>query len=122
MSEITFYRQERRDGGKRTGIEVGQRTEFVSFEPGDADNDPALVWYVDVRCSGDRLPTDGDAARAWFLQHEAAIRALLERAAAEVPAGYDPVEWPLQVTDQVDGATVTVAASAVRRLEARQLS
>src|SRR5688500_7350298 len=122
MPQITLYRQVRRDGGTRTGIEVDEDTAFSRFEEGAVERDAALVWYVDVRCTGSHLPQERGAARAWLLRHSDAIAALLRAAAEQVPAGYDPVEWPLQTSGTIDGAGVTVACSAVRRAEARQLA
>lgn len=122
MAEITFYRQVRKDGGIRTGIELGSDSVFSSFEPGLTDSDPALVWYVDVRCSGPTLPADREGARQWLLRHSTELGAVLGKAADQIPAGYDPVEWPLQVSGRVDGADVTVVTSAVRRTEARDLA
>jgi hypothetical protein len=122
MAEITLYQRARRDGGKRSGIEVGAETAYANFEEGSPDYDPTLVRYVDVRCSGAALPQDREGAREWLLEHADPIVRLVRRAAESVPVGYDPSEWPLQVSEDVAGARVTIAASAMRRVEARKLS
>ncbi len=122
MPEITLYRQVRRDGGTRTGIEIGTDAAFSRFDEGAPDRDAALVWYVDVRCAGPQLPRERNAAREWLLRHGDEISGLLNTAATTVPAGHDSIESPLQLNGQIDGASVTIACSAVRRIEARQLA
>jgi hypothetical protein len=128
MPTLTFFRQARRDGGIRTGIDVDDRTVLSRFEPGRRDEDPALLWYVDVRCTGPRLPRDIDAARQWLTRHAIQVRQALEALealealAAQAPEGLDPSEWPVQTTQRIPGATITVAASAVRRPEARGMA
>lgn len=123
MSTLTFYRQARRDGGVRTGIEINSNTVLARFEQGSEDGDPALVWYVDVRCEGARLPAEPEAARAWFIRNESAITRLLEALADEVPSGIDPGDWPLRKEHQLStGVRVTVACSAMRRVEGQQIA
>jgi hypothetical protein len=122
MPTLTFFRQARRDGGIRTGIDIEARTVLSRFEPGRRDEDPALLWYVDVRCTAPRLPPDVDAAPQWLTRHEPHIRQDLDALASQAPEGVDPSEWPLQVTKRIPGATITVAASVVRRPEAREMA
>jgi hypothetical protein len=121
MPTITFFRQARRDGGIRTGIDIDNQTVLSCFE-GAEEDDPALVWFVDVRCSGQRLPRDVEEARRWLERHEAQIAGVLEALAKRLPEGLDPSEWPLKLTKRLTGqVSVTVACSAVRRVEARKL-
>ena len=123
MATITFFRQARRDGGVRTGIDIDDQTVLSRFEPGESDDDPSLLWYVDVRCTGPRLPREVHAARQWLVRNERPIRAAIEDLAARVPQGSDPSEWPLKLTRGAGtGARVVVACSAVRRLEARRIA
>jgi hypothetical protein len=124
MPTITFFRQARRDGGVRTGIDIDGRTVLSQFQQGwrAADNDPALLWYVDVRCDGPRLPTDVDHARQRLLRHAGHVVQVLEALADKAPEGLDPSEWPLQTSKRLTGATITVACAAVRRVEAREMA
>ena len=122
MSEITFYRQLRQDGAARTGIEVDGETAYSAFDSTAVEPDPSLVWYVDVRCTSPALPAERVAARDWLLGHSQEIGGVLNKAADAIPAGVDPAGYPLQVTERVNGAEVTVATSAVRRVEARDLA
>jgi hypothetical protein len=69
LASLTFYHQVRADGGVRTGIETDGAEILHSFTPGGEEDDPALLWYVDVECEGANLPRDGLAARDWFLIH-----------------------------------------------------
>jgi hypothetical protein len=46
MSTTTFYRQARRDGGMRSGIDIDDNPAFMRFEEGrseDFDPTPALA-------------------------------------------------------------------------------
>lgn len=125
MSTITFYRQARRDGGIRTGIEVDGDAVLTRFEEGRAaqDPDPAIVWYVDVKCRGSTLPTNPDAARLWLIRQEKPISRLLTALADEIPAGIDPTDWPVRREERLPSKVqVVVTCSAVRRLEASRLS
>jgi len=122
MANITFFRQAREDGGIRTGIDVDDRTALSRFE-GSEEGDPALIWYVDVRCSGKRLPSDPEEARTWLERHESQIAGMLETLAKRLPQGLDPSEWPLTFSKRLAGQIdITVACSATRRVAARQLN
>src|SRR5438105_3447 len=98
MPSIHFFRQLRRDGGIRTGVDVEDETVLWRFHPGRhrGDPDPAIEWYVDVRCQGPRLPHDPEGARDWLLKNGRAIHAALEAVAESIPAGVDPSDWPLR--------------------------
>jgi hypothetical protein len=123
MHTLTFYRQARRDGGVRTGIDIDDDTVLVRFDPGREDSDPALLWYVDVRCRAARLPRDADAAREWLLRQAKTVKRLLDGLADDVPAGADPDQWPLLKEARVNpGVTITVACSAMRRAEAQHIA
>ena len=123
MTTITFYRQARRDGGIRTGIEINGNTALSRFDDGTADSDPALLWYVDVKCSGKSLPVDPEEARGFLIRHETQIRQAISGLADEIPAGVDPDAWPVRRTARAKaGFTIEVACSAVRRLEAVEIA
>lgn len=125
MAKITFYRQKRIDGGLRSGISVGDETVLGLFEPGPTDNDPALLWYVDLRCEGARLPTDPKEAREWLLRHEDVIRAGFADCARECSAGIDPDIYPRLWSDFAStpkDIRMVIALSAVRRVDAREIS
>ena len=63
MTKLTFYRQGRKDGGIRTGVEVNDESVLGRFEEGDKETDSALDWYVDIRCSVSKLGNDPEDAR-----------------------------------------------------------
>lgn len=123
MSTITFYRQARQDGAVRTGIEIDRNTVLARFDASDSEADPALVWYVDVECTGKSLPDDSDGARNWLLSHEQAIAKGLNDLANEAAVGTDADAWPLQRTLRAGrGIQVRIKCSAVRRLEGREIA
>ncbi len=120
MSKISFYRQERWDGGIRTGIEMDGYVVMQSFAEGTDDSDPALLWYIDVRCEGAKLAAEPEKARKWFLEHAEIIRAGLRQLAGHIRAGVDADGWPLlwPMPESPRGVRITVAVSAVERLTA----
>jgi len=123
MSAISFYRQARRDGGIRTGISIDTDTVLHCYDNGGDDSDPALVWFVDVRCEGRRLPDEPALAREWFLSHAQPIKVGLRACAEELRAGIDIGSWPIERPISGPRAVRTrVVCSAVRRLEALDIA
>jgi hypothetical protein len=124
MAKITFYHQKRRDGGIRTGVEINGETELgLEEEFTGKEIDPVLLWFVDLRCEGKKLPTDAEAVRAWLLEQSSVIRAGLESLAGEIRAGIDfntfPYLWPVPGAPR--GVRMMLACSAMRRTEARSI-
>src|SRR5438876_12275597 len=100
MTEFAFYRQKRRDGGIRTGIEINGETELGLEEGFTGDEqDPVLLWFVDLRMEGKKLPTDPEEVRQWLLKHSPGICAGFQLLAGEIQAGVDfntyPYLWPV---------------------------
>jgi hypothetical protein len=124
MSDITFYRQYRRDNGARTAVTVDGETVLHRFDRGDEDWDPVLLWYVDLRCKGRSLPAGAEEARQWLLDNSGVIRAGLEKLADELRAGLDVSAWPLQwrVPGTGRGVRMNVVCSVVRRLEGIEIA
>lgn len=124
MPQLTFYRQKRRDGGVRTGIDVDGETLLHEFRDGSEDIDPALQWWADVRCKGARLPTEPSAAREWFLAHAEPIQAGLKTLAAEIRPGVDFDAWPVlwKMPKPPRGTQITIACCASQRLPARKIA
>jgi hypothetical protein len=125
MHELTFYRQKRVDGGIRTGIDLDGVTVLEDFESGEAERDPALRWYVDLRCEGDALPGEADSAREWLVGQEDLIREGFRAYAAQLAAGADPDDYPLQWSEfqhLPPGVKMSIACSAIRRVDARELN
>jgi hypothetical protein len=116
--ELSFYRQKRHDGGIRTAVTADGVTVLHRFQPGDAPSDPALLWYVDLRCSGRRLPVEPEATRQWLLAQSPIVRDNLTRLASKLEAGMDVEPWPFQwqVPRPPRGVRMTIVCSAVRRL------
>ena len=123
MKTINYYRQERADGGKRTGVEIDGETVLERFEPGKKTEDSALLWFVDIRCSGDHLPATADEARTWLLKKSALIQAGLGEVANELRAGID-FSAPLSrdISEAGNGVTINICCSATRRLQGREMA
>jgi hypothetical protein len=123
MSSIVFFRQRRGDGGTRTGIDVNGRTVLDHFEEGKGEPDPALVWYVDVRCEGARLPKTAESAQQWLIDKGPIISQGMDDLAEMLTAGIDSDTWPLQHALRRNGAVrITIACSAMRRVEAQRIA
>jgi hypothetical protein len=123
MKTINFYRQVRVDGGKRTGVEIDGETALERFERGNEGEDAALLWFVDVRCSGRNLPNAAEPAREWLLKMAPAIQNGLREVANELRAGIDftaPVSREIPNIEQ--GLTVQIFCSAIRRLHALDIA
>jgi hypothetical protein len=113
----------RNDGGKRTGIEINGETVLGCFEKGKKPPDSALLWFVDIRCSGSRLPTECEAAREWLLDKAPVIQRALRKLANELQVGIDfskPVERG--IPDIGKGITSSIHCSAIRRLQAGEMA
>lgn len=124
MSKLVFFRQARIDGGVRTGVDLGEISLLHDFEPGTDDEDPSLIWYVDIEFSGDDLPAHPDAARQWLLERAPQVSAALEQLSGELIAGIDFGAWPVRrdVGNGFGGASAVISCSAVRRVDCREIA
>jgi hypothetical protein len=126
MAGLTFYRQERVDGGIRTGIMLGMTSVFERFEVNGEESDPSLAWSVDLRCNGPSLPTIADDAKPWLLDHESEIRDGFRRYADQLGAGSDPtgidlLEWS-DFRNLPPGVSMRIVCGALRRIDALYLA
>jgi hypothetical protein len=125
MAKLIFYRQKRYDGAIRTGVELDGETIAERFEGSGADRDPALLWYIDLRCDGDGIPDDPDAATQWLLDQSAIIHDGFARNAERLRAGADVDVYSLiwsEFENVPAGVQITIACSAVRRIDAREMA
>lgn len=125
MSAITLFRQARADGGVRTGIGIEGDTVLEHYQAETDEHDPALLWYLDIRCRGERLPVGPEDARRWLMDHAAYFASRLRSVAQEhLDVGFDAELRPFiqRLDDAPDDAEVEIVASAVRRLEAREIA
>ena len=125
MTTVTFYHQERVDGGVRTGLEVDGYTLLEEFRGGPGERDPALLWYVDVRCEGSVPPFQtADDVRQWLRGAAPGLRDALLLAATHLAAGVDvelaPWEWT--APNPVAGLPARVVVSAQRRVAALDMA
>lgn len=120
MSKLTFYVQQRVDGGRRTGIDIDGETVFEHFEAAGEEFDPALLWYVDIRCVGN-LPSEPDRAKQWLLDQMEPLRASLQSLGQELEVGLDSGLWPLQrkVEAAPPGVEIAIVCSSLRRVATR---
>ena len=121
MPKIVFYRQKRRDGGLHTGVEIDGHTALEREEGVDWENgDPVLLWYVELRCEGKKLPTRPEEARKWLLEHGPLIREGFEALTKDLRVGIDyntlPLLWPLPKVPR--GVRMLVACHAMHRSDA----
>lgn len=118
---LVWYRQKRFDGAIRTAVDVDDVHLLHQFENTSSEPDPALLWFVDLRCEGLGLPTTADEARNWLLKlrHSDVIRRGFQNVAEELRAGIDMDTWPVQrnVAGFPGRIKAAIAFSAVRRLD-----
>lgn len=125
MSTLTFFRQARIDGGIRMGIKINGDLDWHHFdEPGNGELDPALVWYVDLRCEGDSLPTEGEDVRQWLIRTAPEIQSAFDALAEKLRVGYDDESWPYQfaVSKAPPGVSMKIVCSCVQGLEPGELA
>jgi hypothetical protein len=126
MHEFSVFEQERCDGGVRTGISLDGELCWHNFQEGDAEEDPALRWYIDVRGEGDAVADDPVELHRWLRSDDvsALIREALLELAARVVVGIDQGSWPLQheVANAPAGVRILLVTSATRRMESLSIS
>jgi hypothetical protein len=125
MPKIRFYRQQRYDGGVRTGFGVEDQPLLEAYETGSAESDPALTWYVDIELEGKNLPHDVEAARGWIIDNGQSIISCLRSLAERLAIGLDDTtQWPylIAIDGLPRGVRGDVRISAVRGLAEGELA
>jgi len=125
MPRLIFYRQKRYDEAIRTGVELDGETIAESYEGGGSEPDPALLWYVDLRCEGSAIPDGLDEAARWLLEHDETIRSGFSMFAEHLRAGADPDIYSLiwdEFKDVPENVKMSIACSAARRIDAREIA
>jgi hypothetical protein len=119
MHKLIWYRQKRFDGAIRTAVDVDDVLLLHRLENDCNEPDPALLWYVDLRCEGQRLPTKAAAARRWLLENSEIIRQGFRGVAEELRAGMDVDAWPVirKIRAFPDGIKAEIAFAAARRVD-----
>lgn len=123
MPSLTFFRQARADGGIRTGVDVDGETVLEHFVETDREPDPALKWFVDLRCDGETLPDRSEDVRAWLLDHGALVTRAFQGLAKRLEVGVDPDSWPAQweLPDPPPGVRITTACSSIGVIPGREI-
>lgn len=126
MHEFNVFQQERVDGGVRAGVSLNDETCWHLFEAGGTEDDPTLRWYIDIRGSGDSIPTDPAELHQWLSSPKlvASIRDGAAALAERVAAGIDQDGWPVrqEVTNAPDAAELELVASAARRSDSLEIA
>ena len=94
MTEITFYRQQRRDGSIRSGLHATGPFDLENFElgPEDLADDPyanVLDWFIDLQLESPTDLINAEAARYELLACKGAIRSGLNQMIDELGVGVD---------------------------------
>src|SRR5260221_6984988 len=100
MPYLDFSKLKRVDGGIRYAIALDYQPVLHRFSPGPDEEDPVLVWYIDVRCRGRNLPSQTEEVRQWFITNAGPIKKeLLELASsfADPPTGFAELAYELPV-------------------------
>ena len=123
MRKLTFYQQKRRDGGTRTGVTLDDAPMLHQFEDRADEADPALLWYVDLRCELKHLEEDAEEVRQWLLDQTPLVQSGFRKLANELSSGMDvdvcPIQWKVPGTPR--GTRMTIVCSVTQRLEARDI-
>jgi hypothetical protein len=123
MGKLTFYRQARADGGVRMGLDVDGYGVAHHFNPGADDDDPRLLWFIDLRCEGKKVPKTFEDAMDWLKENAKPIEAEFARLADELTVGIDSDFVPGQqiVRHSPPGSKITIVFSATKRVVAREM-
>jgi hypothetical protein len=120
MAEVTFYHQERLDGGRRSGLNVDGSSILHGFVPGGTDRDPALAWFADVALETQSPPSQATAL-VWLDQHSRELKDALTAAAEQLTCGIDVDSMPWETELPGSAGAIRVSVSAMRRLTARHV-
>jgi len=121
MKNLTFFRQKRRDGSVRTGVELDEERILEDFESGAPREDPRLLWWIDVRCSQKTWPEETEKLREWLLEHAQRIEGGLKALATELNTGIDK-DCPVKhVAPSRAGTKIEIFCSAMRRVAGREI-
>lgn len=124
LSGLTYYCQYRADHGMHMGIEVDGIPLWESFQPGKGEPNPILLWYVDLRGKGKKIPASPPAIRLWLFDQGPAIKAAFQELAHQLEVGMDqdvyPVQWPVPL--QVPGVQLTIVCFASHRVLGREMA
>lgn len=125
MDKLTFYRQQRFDGGVRNGVDYNGASLLESFESGTGEHeDPALDWFIDIRFSGLNLPHEPETARKWLASVEDAVRMTLELVANRLQIGLDDHAMPDETVapDSIEGVEMRVVVSCTNRTTGQNIA
>ncbi len=130
MTEITFYRQQRRDGSIRSGLELNGEPQFgliQSWPSETSDDDLSMVldWYIDLTIQSPNPidSSDPDQTKNELLKLQASIQHGLNQLANSMGAGVDfesPVLWK-NFPELSDGYEIELVCRASNRISSRQL-
>jgi hypothetical protein len=112
MTDVTFYYQERFDGGRRAGLWYDDYHFLHSFIEGSEEFDSRLQWYVNVVIPTEDPPSEENALR-WLVSHLAQIRRALTATAKILESGIDcdAIPWETSIPDEQGPMTVRIAAA-----------
>ncbi len=130
MTEITFYRQQRRDGSIRSGLELNGEPQFgliQSWPSETSDDDLSMVldWYIDLTIQSPNPidHSDPEQTKNELLKLQASIQHGLNQLENSMGAGVDfesPVIWS-KFPELSEGFHVEMVCRASSRITSRQL-
>ena len=115
MATVTVYRQERVDGGVRTGVDVGDEPVLMEFRAGPGQEDPAILWFIDVRLEGQDISPVPSDVRSFVALSLESIKSAVATAADKLAVGLDASWWPFRHESQTAQGTVVVVCNAMTR-------
>jgi hypothetical protein len=116
MAELMYFKNVRRDGGVRIGVELDGERIFHSFQAGAGDEDPSIAWYVDVRCAGSGVPSTAAGVRTWLPTLAPYVRQGMTELATRLEVGIDEESFPVSHTvgNPPPGTMLSIHCSAIR--------
>ena len=113
---LIFSRGRCLDGSLFTTVALDDTDVVDRTEPGKKPPDPVIMWCIDLRFQGNRLPADPEGAFRWLREQRDVVRAGLTWLATRIPSAVSPDDWPLfmDIPDVPPGVGMSVFAHAIR--------
>ncbi len=123
MRNLLYFRNVRRDGGIRLGVELDGERLFHQFIDGPKvngiwDENPAIDWYIDILFEGKNILGEPEKVRKWLVQIKPFLQKGLAELAQNLLAGVDEDALPLThtVSHSPPGLQIAFKIMAIRKI------
>lgn len=126
MNKVVFFWNDRMDGGVHFGLVANDVLLFDELKDGSGESDPALNWFVDIKCESKSLPKGAAEIRNWILNLAPQINQALDALASKLEVGTDGDISPFSIKTKVSAhpasVHIEVKGSALRTIRETQIA